>query len=76
MQMKVIWFWLQKTISGLYLKQNNSDLVFQTRHHFLKMSKFVTGHVAKMWFWKLWITSFWTEIVHLDFKEIVGKIMR
>ena len=40
------------------------------------MSKFVTGHVTKMWFWKLWITSFWTEIVHLDFKEIVGKIMR
>ena len=40
------------------------------------MSKFVTDHVTKMWFWKLWITSFCTEIVYLDFKEIVGKIMR
>ena len=26
--MKVIWFCLRKTISGSYLKQNNSDLVF------------------------------------------------
>ena len=30
MKKKVIWFCLQKTISGSYLKQNNSDLVFQT----------------------------------------------
>ena len=30
MKMKVIWFCLQKTISGSYLKQNNSDLVCQT----------------------------------------------
>ena len=50
MKMEVIWFCLQKTISGSYLKQNNSDLVFQTPHHFLKMSKFVAGHVTKMWF--------------------------
>ena len=35
-KMKVIWFCLQKTISGSYLKQNNSDLVFQTRTIFLK----------------------------------------
>ena len=31
-----IWFCLQKTISGSYLKQNNSDLVFQTHTIFLK----------------------------------------
>ena len=73
--MKVIWFCLQKTISGSYLKQNNSDLVFQTRTILLKMSKFVAGHVTKVWFLKLWITSFWTEILHLNFKEIVEKIM-
>ena len=36
MKMKVIWFFLQKTISGSYVKQNNSDLVFQTRTIFLK----------------------------------------
>jgi len=30
-KMKVIWFCLRKTISGSYLQQNNSDLVFQTR---------------------------------------------
>ena len=39
------------------------------------MSKFVAGHVTKVWFLKLWITSFWTEILHLNFKEIVEKIM-
>ena len=33
---KVIRFCLRKTISGSYLKQNNSDLVFQTRTIFLK----------------------------------------
>ena len=42
------------------------------------MSKFVAGHVTKMWFFKkkkLWITSFWTKILHLNFKEIVEKKM-
>ena len=39
------------------------------------MSKFVAGHVTKMWYLKLRITSFLTEILHLNFKEIVGKIM-
>ena len=59
MKRKVIWFCLQKTISGSYLKQNNSDLVFQTRTIFLKiMRKFVAGHVTKMWFLKLWIVWF------------------
>ena len=33
------------------------------------MSKFVAGHVTKMWFLKLWITSFWTQILHLNLKE-------
>ena len=37
------------------------------------MSKLVTGHVTKMWFLKLWITSFWTEILHLNFKENCWK---
>ena len=36
MKMKVIWFCLRKTMSGSHLKQNNSDLVFQTRTVFLK----------------------------------------
>ena len=34
---------------------------FFNPHHFLKMSKFLAGHVTKMWFLKLWITSFWTQ---------------
>ena len=34
-------------------------IVFQTRTIFLKiMSKFVAGHVTKMWFLKLWIVWF------------------
>ena len=57
-------------ISGSYLKQNNSDLVFQTRTIFL-----TAGHVTKMWFLNLWITSFWTQILHLNFKENVEKMM-
>ena len=40
------------------------------------MSKFVAGHLTdQMLFLKLWITSFWTEILHLNFKEIVEKMM-
>ena len=44
MKMKFIWFCLRKTISGSYLKQNNGDLVFQTRTIFLEWvsSKLVT----------------------------------
>ena len=38
------------------------------------MSKFVAGHVTKMCDLKLWIASFWTEILHLNFKEIVEKM--
>ena len=37
------------------------------------MSKFLAGHVTKMWFLKLWITSFWTQALHLNFKEDVEK---
>ena len=37
------------------------------------MSKFVFGHVTKMWFLKLWITSFWTQILHLNFEKNVEK---
>ena len=37
------------------------------------MSTFVAGHMTKKWFLKLWITSFWTEI--LNFKEIVEKML-
>ena len=40
------------------------------------MSMFVAAHVTKMWFLKLWITSFWTKILLLNFKENVEKIMR
>ena len=46
--MKVTWFCLWKTISGSYLKQNRSDLFFSNPNHFLKISKFVHGHVTKM----------------------------
>ena len=38
------------------------------------MSNFVAGHVTKMWFLKLWITSFWIQILHLNFKENVEKM--
>ena len=36
------------------------------------MSKVIAGPVTKMWFSKLRITSFWTQILHLNFKENVG----
>ena len=39
------------------------------------MSKFLAGHVTKMLFLKLWITSSWTETFHLNFKEDVDKMM-
>ena len=39
------------------------------------MSKFVASHVTKMWFFKLRITSFWIEILNLNFKEIVEKMV-
>ena len=42
---------------------------------FFEMSKSVAGHVTKMWFLKSWITSFWTQILHLNFKENVEKMV-
>ena len=39
------------------------------------MSKFVVGHVTKMWLLKLWINSFWTQILLLNFKENVETLM-
>ena len=40
------------------------------------MSKFVAGHMTKMWFLKFWITFFWTQILHLNFKDYnVEKLM-
>ena len=35
------------------------------------MSKFVASLVTKMWFLKLLITPFWTQTLHLTFKENV-----
>ena len=37
------------------------------------MSKFVAGQVTKMWFLKWRISSFWTQILHLNFKEKCWK---
>ena len=39
------------------------------------MSKFVPGLVTKMWFKNYELPFFWTEILHLNFKEIVEKMM-
>ena len=39
------------------------------------MSKFVAGHVTKMWFLNLRITSFWTQTLHLNVEENVEKMM-
>ena len=43
--------WYRKLISGSYLKQNNSDLVFQTHTIFLKW----VGHMMVTWWWLDWI---------------------
>ena len=37
------------------------------------MSRFVAGHVTKMGFLKLWITSVWTDILRSNFKGILEK---
>ena len=39
------------------------------------MSQFISGNMTKRWFSKLWITFFWKEILHLNFKDIVEKMM-
>ena len=41
----------------------------------LKKSKIVSGHVTKMWVLKWWVTSFWKQILHLNFKENVERMM-
>ena len=38
------------------------------------MNQFVAGRVTKMWFLKLRISYFWTQILHLNFKENVEKM--
>ena len=74
----LLWKWksydfaLKKWLVGHIL---NKMIVISNPCHFLKMSKFAAGHLTKMWFLKLRITSFWTEILHLNFKEIVEKMM-
>ena len=75
-----LWKWklydfaFKKRLVGHILKQNKSDLGFSNTHHFLKTSKFVAGRVAKMWFLKLWITSFWTETLHFLLKRWCGNV--
>ena len=41
------------------------------------MIKFIAGHMhmTKRWFLKLWITSFLTQILHLNFTENIEKMM-
>ena len=39
------------------------------------MSKFVASHVTKLWYKKLGITSFWTQILHVNLEENVQKMM-
>ena len=66
---------LQKTISGSYLKQNNSDLVFQTRTIFLKWVSSYLVTWPKGDFQNYELLFFWKEILHLNFKDIVEKMM-
>ena len=39
------------------------------------MSQFIAGHVTKMWFLKLGNAPFWTQVLDLNFKENVEKMM-
>ena len=78
---RFLWKWkwndfaFEKTISGSYLKQNNSDLVFQTRTIFLEwVSNFIAGHVTKMRFLKFINYLFLNTNLHLNFKENVEKM--
>ena len=40
------------------------------------MRKFVVGHVTKTWSFKIVNYRFLTQILHLNFKENVEKMMR
>ena len=70
-----MWFCLRKTIIGSYFKQNNSDLWFSNRHHFLEMSKFVAGHVTKMWFCPFNMAAIQSAIKYLSLKNAGCKII-
>ena len=54
---------------------NNSDLVFQTRIIFLKWVSSYLVSWPKCDFKNYELPNFWTEILHLNFKEIVEKMM-
>ena len=71
MKMKVN-FAFKKTLVG-HILTKIIVIWFLKPAPFLKMSQFRAGHVTKMRFLKLWITSFRTEILDLDLKEIVEK---
>ena len=69
-------FAFEKPLVGHILKKIVIIVIgFSNPHHFLKMSKFVGGHVTKIWLLNLRITFFWTQILHLNFKENVEKMM-
>ena len=61
-------------ISGSYLKQINGDLVFQTRTIFLKWIS-LWSRDKNVIFKTKFITSLWTQILYLNFKENVGKMI-
>ena len=54
---------------------NNSDLVFQTRIIFLKWVSSYLVSWPKCDFKNYELPFFWREILHLNFKEIVEKMM-
>ena len=67
-------FALEKLLVGHILNKIIVIWYFNPRH-FLKTSKLVAGHVTKMWLLKLWITSFWTQILHFNCEENVKRII-
>ena len=68
--MKVIWFFILGHILNKVIA-----IWFFKPHLFLKMSKCIAGHVIKTWFLIVWITSFLTQIFHVNFKGNVEKMM-
>ena len=73
-KLKLYDFSFEKRLVGHILNKKRW-FSFSNPDDFLKMSKFAAGQETKMWFVKLWITSFWTQILHLNFKENVEKMM-
>ena len=43
--------------------------------HLLKMRKSTAGHVTKTWFFKIMNNHFLTQVLHLNLKENVEKMM-